>query len=454
MAASRTLPVPQQALGEGACCGACAAETGRAAAADVAATTAARPVISRDADRRITFGGMVVSAVLLALAAGSLALPAADRHGLWLPLHLLLAGTAGTAIASVLPFFSAAIAVARPVRPAIRTAAIGLIAGGALVVSLAVVRGSTGIAVAGGIAYLAGLAIVAVAAFTPLRGALVPRGRFIGGAYAVAIAEVATGVALATAMLAGLAPVVERWALLKPAHAWLNVFGFLSIVVATSLVHLAPTVAGSRIRFRPSAAIAVLGLAAGTPLVALGLALASDPLARLGAIVELLGAVAIVGHALAVHRDRGRWTTDPEWHRFTSWSLTVAPWWFLLASGIAAGRVLSYGASPASWSIELLAAPLALGWLVQVLLGSWTHLVPAIGPGDRAQHARDRVVLGRWAAPRVVALNAGTGAITLGVATGTGLAFAAGAALSGAAVAGALVLLVVAAVRRGVPRRV
>ena len=50
--------------------------------------------------------------------------------------------------------------------------------------------------------------------------------------------------ALSTAFVAGITPIVERWALLKPAHAWLNVIGFLSLVVAATLIHLAPTVVG------------------------------------------------------------------------------------------------------------------------------------------------------------------------------------------------------------------
>ena len=157
----RALPLARQAPEEeGACCGACAAQATREqmAAADRAAaarTVAVRakplPVgpVSRDADRRVTMAGVLAAAVLLALATASLALPAAFRHGLWLPLHLALAGAAATAVASVLPFFAAAIAQARPSAPAIRIGGIGLIAGGALVVSGGVVLGSTALAVTG-----------------------------------------------------------------------------------------------------------------------------------------------------------------------------------------------------------------------------------------------------------------------------------------------------------------
>jgi nitrite reductase (NO-forming) len=427
MTASRTLPVAQQAREEGACCGACAAQATReqVAAEDRATppppvTVKARPPlptrpISRDTDRRVTMGGILLAAMLLGLALASIALPPADRHGLWLPLHLALAGAAGTAVSAVLPFFAAAISQARPSAPAIRIGAIGLVAGGALVVSGGVVLDASTVATAGGLAYVVGLAAVAVAAFVPLRRALAPRVRVIAGAYGLALAQVAVGATMATALLAGFAPVTEQWALLKPAHGWLNLFGFLSVVVATSLIHLAPTVAGSRIRSRPSAMVAVAALVAGPPLVALGFGLGSDVIARLGALSELVGAAALVVHAIAVRRDRGQWTTDPGWHRMSGWSLTAAPAWFAVGVAIASGRIMSLGAVPSAWSVELIAAPLVLGWLVQVLIGSWTHLVPSIGPGDQPTHARQRVLLGRGSTARLALLNGGVALLVLGL---------------------------------------
>ncbi len=46
----------------------------------------------------------------------------------------------------------------------------------------------------------------------------------------------------------------------------------MTVVVAASLTHLAPTVAGARIRPRRSASIALACLMLGAPLVALGFA--------------------------------------------------------------------------------------------------------------------------------------------------------------------------------------
>lgn len=427
----RGLPIVEQAAASGACCDACAAESvpaGSAAAAagpERMATVAtraefvvlepdARRSLSRTADRRITLAGLFVSAGFLAAAVAAAILPEAVRRGAWLPVHLALAGAAGTAIASVLPFFVAALSVAPPMSGIVRGGAIGLIAGGAAAASLGVAGGMESLALAGALGYLAGLGGVAVAAFWPLRASRGPRRRLVVAAYGAAIAQVAVGVGLVIAMLAGVPPVVEGWALLKPAHAWLNVFGFLSVVIAATLVHLAPTVAGTRIVPRRSAQVALAGLVTGAPLIALGLALGEDRVARIGALAELLGAIGLVAHALAVRHNRGTWTTDPGWHRLTSWSLLAAPAWFLVAVAMAAGRILWLGAVPDAWSLGSIAAPLAVGWVVQVLIGAWSQLLPSIGPGDMAAHAHQRACLGRAAIGRVGALNLGVALVTLG----------------------------------------
>ena len=392
--------------------------------------------MSRTDDRRITFGGLAVSAVLLSLAIVSLALPEETRRGLWLPLHLGLAGAAGTAVASVLPFFTTALAVAPPARPVVRLAAIALIALGALAVSAGVPGGLPAISVGGGVAYLAGLAGLAVAAFGTLHGALGPHRRLVRTAYAAALLQVGVGVLIATSMLAGFAPVVERWGLLKPAHAWLNMFGFLSLIVAATLVHLAPTVVGARIEARRSATVAIVCLGVGAPVIATGFALGADVALRLGLLTELVGACSLVVHAITVWRGHGRWTTDPGWHRLTSWSLLAAPCWLLVAVLIGGARILRFGADPAAWSLGEVAAPLALGWVAQALIGAWSHLLPAIGPGDSGAHARSRRILGRAATVRVVTLNLGVGLLVAGgsftwlpaIVPGLALALASGVA--------------------------
>ena len=138
----------------------------------------------------------------------------------------------------------------------------------------------------------------------------------------------------------------------------------------------------------------------------------------------------------AIWHDRGRWTTDPGWHRLASWSLLAAPAWFLVAVTLASGRILWFGAAPDAWSLGAIAAPLAIGWVVQVLIGAWSHLLPSIGPGDMAGHAEQRIRLGRAAVGRVIGLNLGIVLVTLGGS----LAWAAGV-VSGLIICGGVILM-------------
>lgn len=399
--------------------------------------------IRRGDDRRAALGGVLIAAGFLLAGAVSAGLGIANGSGsTWPSLHLVLAGAAGTAIASVLPFFTAALTQVAPAARGIRIGAIGLVAGGSLAVVMGVSGGNGGVAVLGGCAYLGGLGLTAVAVFLPLRGALGHRSGLVLWAYGVALTQVAVGVGLATALVAGWGPVASNWASLKPAHAWLNVFGFLSLVVAATLLHLAPTVAGTRIRKRQTGKVALVGLMAGAPLVAIGLAGGWDAVARIGAVSELVGSAALVAHAIEVQRDRGRWTSDQAWHRFTSLSLLAAPVWFLVATSIAAGGVLRLGAATAAWSVAAIGVPLVLGWIAQVLMGAWTHLVPAIGPGDPVAHAAQRRRLGRWGTARVASWNGGVLMLTAGSLADIDAIAAVGAVVLAADLIVALLLLV------------
>lgn len=396
---------------------------------------------ARTGDRRITYGGLVVSAALMGLALASIALPAPLRRGAWLPLHIALAGAAATAVASVMPFFTATLGVAPPARRSVRIAAIVLVAVGSMIVVTGVVTAFPPVAVVGGLAYLAGLGAVAIAAFGKLGGSRGPKRLLVRAAYGAGLIYVVIGAATATTMLAGVTPVVDRWGLLKPAHAWLNVFGFLSLVVAATLIHLAPTVAGTRIRDRRSATVALMCLAVGAPLVAGGFAFGTDILVRVGAMVEVVGATALVAHGMAIQRDHGHWTTDLSWHNLASFSLLAAPIWFFVAATIACTRLMWYGAAPIAWAVGDVIAPIVIGWLAQVIIGAWTYLLPNLGPGDAPAHAKARRILGRAANERLVALNLAVALLLTGELSGSNPAFAAGAVLAGGSGVASIALL-------------
>jgi hypothetical protein len=97
----------------------------------------------------------------------------------------------------------------------------------------------------------------------------------------------------------------------------------------------------------------------------------------------------------------------------------------------------------------VLVGPLVLGWVGLAILASATHLVPAIGPGDSAAHAAQRVLLGRASSARLIATNAAVASLATGLWPGSPTWLAVAGVLLGAAAIGATVPLLVAAIATG-----
>jgi nitrite reductase (NO-forming) len=407
--------------------------------------------IDRSSDRLVALGAIGIAVAFLVAAGVAMFMPEAVRRGTWLPLHLTLAGAATTSIAGVMPFFAAAFAAAPPSDERLRWAAVGAVALGAAAVSVGVVGGTAGLAAAGGVGFVAGIVLIGTATVRPLGRALGPSRGLVTQGYVVALAEVAVGASLATLFVAGWPPVLQDWFRLKPAHAWLNVVGFVSLVIATTLLHFFPTVVGARIALRPSARLTVAGLAVGAPAVAVGYVVSSDLIARLGALSVIIGATGLATYAWRTWQTRARWTTDAAWHRFAIGGLVSAIAWLEIGIAVAAGRVLAFGAEPAGWSVMAVAGPLIVGWTGVAIVASATHLLPAVGPGDPATHARQRRLLGLGATLRLAVLNLGVAALAIGLPLGLDSLVAGGAALDALGLGATAVLLgdaVVMGVRR------
>ncbi|HJP88065.1 MAG TPA: hypothetical protein VJ850_03405 [Candidatus Limnocylindrales bacterium] len=395
-------------------------------------TEPARRGPDRATDRRVAFAGLALALAFLALAVASLAVPADSRLGLWLPVHLALAGAAGTAIAAMLPFFVAALSVGRPAPAVLRIASLVLVVGGAVLGIAGRILAGGGIstlAAAGAASYVVGIALVGIAAALPLRGATGTRRPLTESAYAVGLVDIVVGVTIVALYLAGDPRVAGAWPHLRIVHAWLNLMGFVTLVIAGTLVHFAPTVVGSRIRRRRSATVAVALLAVGAPVVAFGYVVGSGVVAGIGALVAVAGAGALALHGAHAYRDRAGWTTDLPWHRFAGGSLLVAPVWLVVALLVAAAEIAAHGTEPVSWRLADLVGPLVLGFVVQVVLGSVTHLVPAVGPGTLATHARQRSLLGRAATGRLLGWNLGVAVLTAGQLGGVGQITVAGSVI-------------------------
>ncbi|HEX7949380.1 MAG TPA: hypothetical protein VF494_03445 [Candidatus Limnocylindrales bacterium] len=407
--------------------------------------TAPPPVrgFDRRRDRRIAFAGLALAVAFLVGSLAALGVLADGALAIWLPLHLALAGAAGTAVAAMLPFFVAALSVAPPAPAPLRAASIGLVAGGVLVAGLGRGLGSGPgwLAATGAMLYVTGIGAVFVSAVMPLRRATGPRRPASVAAYAVGLIDVAIGVSLAAIFLAGGADAAARWASLKPAHAWLNLFGFLPLVIGGTLLHFAPTVAGSRIRRRPVGVFSAAALGVAAPLAAAGFAIGSDALAVIGAGLSIAGAAALTAHGWQAHRARAAWSTEQDWHRYTAVSLLAAPAWLLVATLVAGAEVLRGGAGPGGWVLTPLLGPMVAGFVVQVLLGALSFLVPAVSRTTPGRHAAMRHSLGRQATLRLVAWNGGVTVLSLGLGLDAWVIAAAGVAALVTTIGATVILL-------------
>ncbi len=232
-----------------------------------------RPGPRRGDDRRVVVASVVVAAgfLLVAAAAALARATGADALPPWLPLHLALAGGASTAISGVMPFFVAALAAGNPAPVRLRVTSVALVAIGAALVSVRGFAPSADLVPAtGGCVYLAGIGAVALAVRASGRAGLMIRRPVVTAGYMLALLNVAIGTSLGTLAAAGWPPVLDRWAELRPAHAWTNVLGFVSLIIVSTLLHFLPTVLGTRIVPRGSAALAVMGTALAAPLVVTG----------------------------------------------------------------------------------------------------------------------------------------------------------------------------------------
>jgi nitrite reductase (NO-forming) len=261
-------------------------------------------------------------------------------------------------------------------------------------------------------------------------------------AYGVALADLTVGASLAILFLLGLGPITSHWVALKPAHAWLNVFGFVSLTIAGTLIYLYPTMLGTRIRPHPTMVVAVLGLMIGPPIVALGAALELSWLAVAGGSVALAGAVGLFGYGIEIWRRRGTFAFDLAWHALTARHALAGMAWLVAALATAVVGLVRDGVAVPGWGIGLLAVPVIGGWALQVLVAAWGHLLPAVGPGSMAVKARQRDLLSRWGLTRVVAWNLGLVVLWAGFGLGVPLLIAAGVLVFAPAVVAALALLI------------
>jgi nitrite reductase (NO-forming) len=404
---------------------------------------AAAPASSRLTERVVLQVGGALAATFLLLSIVTGVAPLPGLHG-WVAIHLALAGASTDAIGTFMPHFGVTLAGTRPVAAWLRLAGVLALFLGMLGVALGRALIGDVFGASSGLLVLVGLTLTAWNTYAPMRSGLARRHPIVQLTYGVALADLVVGASLAILLLFGFAPVASAWVGLKPAHAWLNVFGFMSLTIAGTLIYLYPTMLGTRIRPHPSMAIAVLGLMVGPPAVALGSWLHLSWLAVVGGSLALLGAFGLFAYGLDVWRRRGKWANDLEWHDLTARHGLAGMVWFIVTLAALLVGLIRDGVAVQGWTIGALAVPLIGGWALQELVGAWGHLLPAVGPGSMAIKARQRWLLSRFGLARVVAWNAGLVLLWAGFGLGVAVLIAAGVLLFGLAALTALALLAAA----------
>src|SRR3990170_1163654 len=248
---------------------------------------------------------MVAARLWLTLAAVSLLLPEADRIGVWLPLHLALAGAVSTAISGAMQNFVLALTASpTPPEPVI-VAQFVLVTAGAAVIALERILGhELGVAL-GGMLFLLGMALLGWIVLRARRRSLHKRHALPLTMYAAAIVAILVGGTFG-AVVGGGAVEDETWLGLRQAHMTVNVLGWVSLTIAGTLVTFLPTVL--RIRMPTWHGWATVGLlVGGLAAIATGIAIRIEPLAGLGGVTYAAGALGVAWLVVKVMRTPRTW---------------------------------------------------------------------------------------------------------------------------------------------------
>ncbi|GGF43735.1 hypothetical protein GCM10010922_19090 [Microbacterium sorbitolivorans] len=319
----------------------------------------------------------------------------------WLMLHLLLLGAATQAILVWSQHFSFALLRARQTLADRRSqnARLGLANLGAVLVFVGVPAALWPATVAG-----AGVLVVAVVWHAAslvgrLRGSLTGRfGRTVWY-YVVSAMFLAIGATLGAIIARG------GSSHLVLAHAIVNVFGWIGITVAGTIVTLWPTILRTRAAENASrdAARALPWLAAGALVAATGAAIA-QPIAWVSGLAAYLAGLALIGVSL------WRAARQKPPRDFAALSVCAAlVWWIAIVAVMAVSGVvdIASGAGVGGMSRLLRAAVpyLAAGFTAQVLVGALSYLIPVALGGGPSPVRIGTAAFNRFAWSRVAVAN-------------------------------------------------
>jgi hypothetical protein len=366
-----------------------------------------------------------ISRLWLLAAALALLLPASTRLGYWLPLHLALAGAVSVAISGNMATFAWTLTATPSGDPWIARTQLSLITAGAALIAAGYPKARTALVAIGGACFVGAAVLLLLILWSAWRRSLNRRHGFPMVMYALAVGSVIAGGTIGAVLGTG-AAAASRFDRLRDAHMALNVLGWASLTIIATLTTLLPTVLRLRMprwnQWRAGILLTV-GLAA---LVA-GLGTGARSIAALGALAYWIGGLQVA--ALVV-----RGVSAPR-----NWPAPAAARHMILGFVwfVAGGAALTWATVTGSFDafIPSFEVMFVCGWLIQTLLGSWSHLLPTMRSGSPDDRRRWFTAMDLGIGPQVLALNGGLVLLALAAGhlvgdavgwAGAGMALAAG----------------------------
>jgi nitrite reductase (NO-forming) len=345
----------------------------------------------------------------LSAAVLALALPETWRLGIWLPLHLALAGAVSVAIAGAMQNFALTLTAAPSPAAWVVLAQFAGVNVGALLVAVGYPSRHPALVAWGGAVFVAAALVLGGLVVRAWRIGLNRRHALPLALYLLAVTAVVAGGVLGALVGSG-AVGGALWGRLRSAHLIVNVLGWVSLTIAATLITLLPTVL--RVRMPAWQGVAAAGaLAAGPAATATGLAVSSMPLATAGGLASAAGALGLGWMVVKVLRTPRRWPVP-----VAGKHLICALGWFLVGSFLLPS-VLAGGAGSLARFREPYLAIFVGGWALQTLLGAWQYLLPMSRPGHPDDRRRQLAAIELGGTLQVVALNSG---LVLLAISGTG----------------------------------
>jgi nitrite reductase (NO-forming) len=345
----------------------------------------------------------------LVAAGASLLLPPQSRVGVWLPLHLALAGAATTTISGNMQMFSVTL-TASPLSPAaLVVAQLASVNVGAAMIAIGFPANRTGLVAAGGTVFALGILSLGGIVLRARRRSLNRRHTLALALYGSAVTSVLVGAVIGTTLGSGVVHEPGLYLALRRAHLTLNLLGFVSLTIAGTLVTLLPTVLRTRMTAR-GGRVAGWSLAGGTATLAAGFGFRVPVVTTLGGIAYAAGALLIGTMALLTIRTARATAAGPAARSAAAHLLPGLAWFCIGAVSLA--WVLLVRADIERF-LPVALVMLVVGWTVQVLLGAWSYLVPAHAPGGPIERRTQFAAIDTGSLTVAGLFNAGTAILAL-----------------------------------------